>query len=136
MVTHPLSSAPILLPPPPPTHTHTKLKKQDLKRGTCPNGDDLYVAGVSEANRYVCRKFGVKVMYESRLTRRSMLTRVKEALPLEKKNSVSCTISCVAVVRSILGRSEGVVSSSKACMREPITKQLGGDISGLPGQKN
>ena len=47
-----------------------------------------YVAGVSEVIRYVCRKFDVKVIFKSRQTLRSMLTRVRDTLPPEKQSSV------------------------------------------------
>ena len=37
-----------------------------------------YTEGVSEDIRWVCRKFGLKVVFRSGLSLRSMLTRVEE----------------------------------------------------------
>ena len=43
-----------------------------------------YMEGVSEDIRWVCRKFGLKVVFRSGLSLRSMLTRVKDTLVMEK----------------------------------------------------
>ena len=37
-----------------------------------------YVAGMSEDIRCVCREFSIRVVFKSRWTRRSMLTKVKD----------------------------------------------------------
>ena len=47
-----------------------------------------YVAGMSEDNRCVCRKFNIRVVFMSRRTLRSMLTKVKDTLPLGKQSNV------------------------------------------------
>lgn len=47
-----------------------------------------YVAGMSEDIRRVCRKFNIRVVFKSRHTFRSMLTKVKDTLPLGKQPNV------------------------------------------------
>lgn len=53
-----------------------------------------YVAGVSEDVRRICRKFGFRVVFKSGYTLRSILTRVKDKLPMEKKSMVVYKIPC------------------------------------------
>ena len=62
-----------------------------------------YTEGVSEDIRRVCRKFGLKVVFRSELSLRSMLTRVKDTLGMEKRSKVVYQIPA-AVARSTLGR--------------------------------
>ena len=50
-----------------------------------------YVAGMSEDIRHVCRKFNIRVVFKSGWTFRSMLTKVKDTLPLGKQ--IQCGIS-------------------------------------------
>ena len=53
-----------------------------------------YTAGVSENIRRVCRRFGIKVVFRSSHSLRSMLTKVKDALPMEKQANVVYRIPC------------------------------------------
>ena len=53
-----------------------------------------YVAGVSEGIRRVCRKFNIRVVFKSGRTLRSMLTKVKDTLPLGKQSNVVYRIPC------------------------------------------
>ena len=53
-----------------------------------------YTEGVSEDIRRVCRKFGLKVVFRSGLSLRSMLTRVKDTLGMEKRSKVVYQIPC------------------------------------------
>ena len=53
-----------------------------------------YVAGMSEDIRRVCRKFNIRVVFKSRQTLRSMLTKVKDTLPLGKQSNVVYRIPC------------------------------------------
>ena len=53
-----------------------------------------YTAGVSENIRQVCRKFGMKVVFRSSHSLRSMLTKVKDAMPVEKQANVVYRIPC------------------------------------------
>ena len=53
-----------------------------------------YTEGVSEDIRQVCRKFGMKVVFKSELSLRSMLTKVKDTLALEKKSKVVYQVPC------------------------------------------
>ena len=47
-----------------------------------------YVAGMSEDISHVCRKFNIRVVFKSGWTLRSMLTKVKNTLPLGKQSNV------------------------------------------------
>ena len=47
-----------------------------------------YMAGMSEDIRRVCRKFNIRVVFKSGRTLRSVLTRVKDTLPLGKQSNV------------------------------------------------
>ena len=53
-----------------------------------------YVAGMSEDIRCVCRKFNIRVVFKSGRTLRSMLTMVKDTLPLGKQSNVVYRIHC------------------------------------------
>ena len=53
-----------------------------------------YTEGVSEDIRQVCRKFGLKVVFRSGLSLRSMLSRVKDTLVMEKRSKVVYRIPC------------------------------------------
>ena len=53
-----------------------------------------YVAGMSDDIRRVCRKFNIRVVFKSGRTLRSMLTKVKDTLPLGKQSNVVYRIPC------------------------------------------
>ena len=53
-----------------------------------------YVAGVSERIRKACRNYNIKVVFRSGPTFRSMLTKVKDPLPIEKQANVVYEIPC------------------------------------------
>ena len=53
-----------------------------------------YVAGISEDVRRVCRRFGLTVIFKSRRSLRSVLTKVKDTLPAEKQSKVVYQIPC------------------------------------------
>ena len=53
-----------------------------------------YTEGVSEDVRRVCMKFGVKVIFRSGHSLRSMLTKVKDPLLMEKQAKVVYRIPC------------------------------------------
>ena len=53
-----------------------------------------YVAGMSVDIRRVCRKFNIRVVFKSGRTLRSMLTKVKDTLPLGKQSNVVYRIPC------------------------------------------
>ena len=53
-----------------------------------------YVAGMSEDIRSVCRKFNIRVVFMSGRTLHSMLTKVKDTLPLGKQSNVVYRIPC------------------------------------------
>ena len=47
-----------------------------------------YVAGVSERIRKACRSYNIRVVFRSGPTLRSLLTKVKDPLPVEKQANV------------------------------------------------
>ena len=47
-----------------------------------------YVVGMSEDIRRVCRKFNIRVVFKSGQTVHSMLTKVKDTLPIGKQFNV------------------------------------------------
>ena len=53
-----------------------------------------YAAGMSEDIRCVCRKFNIRVVFKSGQTLCSMLTKVKDILPLGKQSNVVYRIPC------------------------------------------
>ena len=53
-----------------------------------------YVAGVSERIRKACRNYNIKVVFRSGPTFRSMLTKVKDALPVKMQANVVYEIPC------------------------------------------
>ena len=53
-----------------------------------------YTAEVSENVKRVCQKFGMKVGFRSSHSLQSMLTKVKNALPMEKQANVVYRIPC------------------------------------------
>ena len=53
-----------------------------------------YVSGVSEDIRRVCRGFGIRVIFKTGRSLRSMLTKVKDTLPAEKQSRVVYQIPC------------------------------------------
>ena len=54
----------------------------------------LCVAGMCEDVRCVCRKFNIRVVFKSRWTLRSMLTTVKDTLPIGTQSNVVYRIPC------------------------------------------
>ena len=53
-----------------------------------------YTAGVSKNIKRVCRKYGTKVVFRSSLSLCSMLTKVKDALPMGKQANVVYRVPC------------------------------------------
>ena len=66
--------------------TSSRDEEQEEERG--PLVVIPYVAGMSEDIRHVCRKFNLRVVFKSRQTARSMLTKVKDTLPVGKQLNV------------------------------------------------
>ena len=56
----------------------------------------VYVAGMSEDIRHICRKFNIRVtvVFKPRWTLRSMLTKDKDTIPLGKQSNVVYRIPC------------------------------------------
>ena len=52
------------------------------------------MAGMSEDIRRVCRKFNIRVVFKSGQILHSMLTKVKDTLPLGKQSNVVYRIPC------------------------------------------
>ena len=76
------------LPPPP------QVVEEDQEVDKTPLVMIPYVVGVSEDIRRVCGMFGVRVTFRSGRTLCSILTRVKDTLPLEKQSGVVYQIPC------------------------------------------
>ena len=112
----------------------------------------LYVAWVSEDIRCVCRKFNTRVVFKSGRTLRSMLTKVKDTLPLGKQSYVVYRISCscsqvyIGETKQTVDETEGTlgclregdqgkVSCSGTCVGEPPPNPLGGDHRTGPWQR-
>ena len=53
-----------------------------------------YVAGISERIRRVCRSYNIRVVFRSGPTLQSMLTKVKDPLPVEKQANVVYEVPC------------------------------------------
>ena len=53
-----------------------------------------YVAGISERIRKACRSYNIRVVFRSGPTFRSMLTKVKDPLPVEKQANVVYKVPC------------------------------------------
>ena len=68
-----------------------------------------YVAGVSERIKKVCRNYNIRVVFRSSPTLRSMLTKVKDPLPVKKQANVVYEVLCtcgkvyIRVTRRCLG---------------------------------
>ena len=52
------------------------------------------MAGVSERICRVCRKFNIKVFFRSGPTLHSLLSKVKDSLPMEKRSGVVYEVPC------------------------------------------
>ena len=53
-----------------------------------------YTAGMSEDIRRICRRFNIRVAFRSSRTLRSMLSNVKDKVPMEKRSGVVYRIPC------------------------------------------
>ena len=111
------------------------------------------MAGMSEDIRRVCRKFNIRVVFKSGRTLCSMLTKVKDTLPLGKQSNVVYHIPCscgqvyIGETRRRLETrlkehrdalregDDGEVSCSGACVGESPPDPLGGDHSAGPWQR-
>ena len=88
----------------------------------------------------------MKVVFRSGLSLRSMLTKVKDTLVLEKKSKVVYQVPCSCdetYIGETLRRLEtgclsegdtGEVSPCRTCVGEPPSNQMGGDNSDRPSQ--
>ena len=66
-----------------------------------------YVSGVSEDIRCVCGRYNLRVVFRSGRTLCSMLTRVKDTLPLEKHSNVVNQIPCRGCSKVYIGIPSG-----------------------------
>ena len=72
--------------------TSSRDEEQEEERG--PLVVIPYVTGMSEDIRRVCREFNIRVVFKYGGTLRSMLTKVKDTLPLGKQSNVVYRIPC------------------------------------------
>ena len=86
----------ILKASPPPAQetadTSSRDEEQEEERG--PLVVKPCVAGMCEDVRHVCRKFNIRVVFKSRWTLHSMLTIVKDTLPIGTQSNVVYCIPC------------------------------------------
>ena len=79
------------------TDTSSRDEEQEKEKG--PLVVIPYVAGMSEDIRRVCRKFNIRVVFNSRRTLHSMLTKVKDTLGHSNKMFSFCSVASRAVMR-------------------------------------
>ena len=72
--------------------TSSRDKEQEDERG--PLVVIPCVAGMREDIRRICRRFNIRVVFKFRWTLRSMLTMVKDTLPIGKQSNVVYCIPC------------------------------------------
>ena len=72
--------------------TSCRDEEQEEERG--PLVVILCVAGAHEDIRHICRKFNIRVVFKSRQTLHSMLTMVKDTLPIGMQSNVVYRIPC------------------------------------------
>ena len=85
-----------------------------------------YIEGVSEDVKWVCRKFGMKVVFRSGQSLRSMLTKVKDPLMIEKQAKVVYRVPCScgeAYIGETVRRLETKVKEHRdACQKGALEK--------------
>ena len=83
-----------------------------------------YTAGISEDIRRVYRRYGVKVTFSSGQSLRSVLTRVKDPLPIGKQSKVVYWIPCTCGKAYIGETRRGLVTRLKehqdACQKGTV----------------
>ena len=77
-----------------------------------------YTTRVSENIRRVCQKFGKKMVFRSSHSLRSMLTKVKDALPVEKQVNVVYWIPC-SCGKAYIGKTKQRLETLSRCMSNP-----------------
>ena len=85
----------------------------------------LYEAGISEWIRRVCRDFNIRAVFKSGPTLCSLLTRVKDPLPMEKANviyKVSCTCRKVYIGETTHQLKTRLKEHKDVCMKGFIDK--------------
>ena len=97
----------------------------------------LYVAGVSERIRKACRSYNIRVVFRSGPTFRSMLTKVKDPLPVEKQANVVYKVPCSCGkihIGEIKRRLETRLKEHKeACVKGQTTKSAIAEHAWLEG---
>ena len=85
-----------------------------------------YVAGISERIRKACKSYNIRVVFRSGPTFRSMLTKVKDPLPIEKQANVVYEIPCSCgkvYIGETKRRLETQLKEHKeACIKDQTTK--------------
>ena len=103
--------------------TSSRDEEQEEERG--PLVVIPYVAGMSDI-RHACRKFNIRVVFKSGRTLRSMLTKVKDTLPLSKQSNVVYRIPCSCgqvYIRETRRRLETILKEHRdACDRGMMEK--------------
>ena len=85
-----------------------------------------YMAGVSESIKRVCKDFNIRAVFRSRLTLCSLLTKVKDPLPMEKQGNIVYEVQCTCGKVYISGTRRQLETSLKehkdACIKASWTK--------------
>jgi len=132
-------------PPPQALDPRSPEEDQQEKESRPPVMMFPYVVGMSKGIRHVCRKFDIRVVFKSGQTLYSMLTKVKNTLPIGKQSNVLyhipciCSQVCIGETKRRLetrlkghwdacerGSYDGKISCGRACVGEPLTSN---DIS-------
>ena len=87
-----------------------------------------YVAGVIKDIRRIWRKFDMKVVFKSGWTLRSMLTKVKDTLPVEKQSNVVYKIPYSCGWRLASPAAPCRHLGCRAHMKGTSPHQMGGDF--------
>ena len=86
-----------------------------------------YVSGASEDIRCVCGRYNLRVVFRSGRTLRSMLTRVKDTLPLGKHSNVVYQIPCGGCSKVYIGetirRLETRLKEHQEALRREMTEK-------------
>ena len=85
-----------------------------------------YTAGVSKDIRRVCRKYGMKAIFKAERSLHSVLTKVKDPLPMEKEAKVVYQIPC-SCGKSYIGETRRRLETmlrehQEACRKETLEK--------------
>ena len=84
-----------------------------------------YVAGISDRIRKACRNYNIRVVFRSGMTFRSLLTKIKDPLPADnKQTSFTKYFALVVSYTSVRSRDASKLEHKEACIRGQPASQL------------